>query len=252
MKRLLVIGIGAGDPAFMTVEAIEAINQVDVFLVVDKGDVKAELVDVRQEVLHRFASESVYRIVDIDDPGRDPSVAYETAVERWHLDRVERFEQALIAEVGDHQCAGILVWGDPSLYDSTLRIVDQVLAREQVRFQHRVIPGISSVQVLAARHRIPLNRIGGPVLVTTGRRLREGLPEGIDDVVVMLDAQCSFTVLVGEGFDIFWGAYLGSPDEILIAGPLDEVVERIVKTRAEARHRKGWVFDTYLLRRQAG
>jgi precorrin-6A synthase len=225
---------------------------VDVFLVVDKGDVKAELVDVRQEVLRRFASESVYRIVDIDDPGRDPSIAYEAAVARWHLDRLQGFEQALITEVDDDQCAGILVWGDPSLYDSTLRIVEQVLERGQVRFQYRVIPGISSVHVLAARHRIPLNRIGGSVLVTTGRRLREGLPEGIDDVVVMLDAQCSFTVLVGQDFDIFWGAYLASPDEILIAGPLDEVVNQIVQVRSEARERKGWIFDTYLLRRQEG
>src|SRR3712207_7026936 len=42
---------------------------------------------------------------------------------------------------------------------------------------------------LAAAHRIPLNRVGRPFAVTTGRRLAdEGPPPGVDDVVVMLDA----------------------------------------------------------------
>jgi precorrin-6A synthase len=250
VKRLLVIGIGAGDPAFVTAEAAEALNQIDVFLMVDKGDTKAELVEVRQEVLRRFAPTRTYRIVDVDDPGRRTDLEYEAAVAQWHHDRVLRFEQHLATEVGDDECAGILVWGDPSLYDSTLRIIDQVLERGQVAFDHTVIPGISSIQVLAARHRIPLNRIGRSVLITTGRRLANGIPAGIDDVVVMLDGGTSFTGLVGHGLDIYWGAYLGSPDEMLIAGPLDEVAERIVEVRAEARRRKGWMFDTYLLRRR--
>lgn len=35
----------------------------------------------------------------------------------------------------------------------------------------QVIPGISSVQALAARHQVPLNRIGEPLTVLPGRRL---------------------------------------------------------------------------------
>jgi precorrin-6A synthase len=50
---------------------------------------------------------------------------------------------------------------------------------------------------------------------------------------------------------IYWGAYLGTPDEILVSGPLAEVAEEIRRVRAEARERKGWMFDTYLLRRTA-
>ena len=59
-------------------------------------------------------------------------------------------------------------------------------------FGHRVVPGITSLQMLAASHRMTLGTLGGAVLVTTGRRLREGFPEGAESVVVMLDGDCAF------------------------------------------------------------
>jgi precorrin-6A synthase len=114
----------------------------------------------------------------------------------------------------------------------------------------RVVPGVSSLHLLTARHRIALHAVGGSVLLTTGRRLREGVPAGIDDLVVFLDAGCSFTGLVGKGYEIYWGAFLGLPDERLIAGPLDDVAEEIVRVRDELRERHGWIFDVYLLRRR--
>jgi len=52
-----------------------------------------------------------------------------------------------------------------------------------------------------------------------------------------------------EGLTIWWGAYLGSGDQILCAGPLAEVSDEIATMRAEARERHGWIMDTYLLRR---
>ena len=58
-----------------------------------------------------------------------------------------------------------------------------------------MIPGVSAVQALAARHGIPLTQIGGSLTITTGRQLRNGWPEAATDVVVMLDAQCSFREL---------------------------------------------------------
>ncbi len=248
-RRLLVIGIGAGDPSFLTRQAIDAIGRVDVFVVLDKGEVAADLVGLRRDILDTYAP--ACRTIDIVDSRRDPERSYTDAVEVWHGERVERVEQALLDDVGPDDCAGILVWGDPSLYDSTLRIIDQVIARGRVAVDHEVIPGISSVQVLAARHRVALNRIGRPITITTGRQLRETDPAEVDDVVVMLDGETSFTGLVGHGFEIFWGAYLGTDDEILVAGRLDDVAADIVAARVEARARKGWVFDIYLLRRPA-
>ncbi len=101
----------------------------------------------------------------------------------------------------------------------------------------------------AAPH--PAQHVGGSVLVTTGRRMADdGLPDGVGDVVVMLDPDCRFTALEEPGLEIFWGAYLGTDDEILVAGPVADVGEEIVRRRAKARARKGWIFDTYLLRRR--
>jgi precorrin-6A synthase len=142
-----------------------------------------------------------------------------------------------------------LVWGDPSLYDSTLRIVERIVARGAVAFDVEVIPGISSVQALAARHRIILNRIGQPVHITTGRKLAEGWPGGVDDVVVMLDGDCAFKTIEGAAMDIYWGAYLGTEDEILMSGNLRDRADDIERVRAEAKQRIGWIMDTYLLRK---
>jgi precorrin-6A synthase len=47
---------------------------------------------------------------------------------------------------------------------------------------------------------------------------------------------------------IYWGAQLGLPDEALVAGRLDTVLEEIRATRRAIRERRGWVMDTYLLR----
>jgi precorrin-6A synthase len=143
-----------------------------------------------------------------------------------------------------------LVWGDPAFYDSTLRILDQIRDRGTFEFALEVVPGISSVQALAARHQIPLTPIGHSVLVTTGRRLVDEWRGGANDVVVMLDANCSFLALGDDSISIYWGAYLGTADEILISGTIAERGGEIKATRAEARERKGWVFDTYLLRRR--
>jgi precorrin-6A synthase len=66
----------------------------------------------------------------------------------------------------------------------------------------------------------------------------------------MLDGKLVFNSIDPAGIDIYWGAYLGTPDELLISGDLAKVRDEIVRVRAEAAARKGWMFDTYLLRRR--
>jgi len=250
MRRVLVIGIGAGDPEHVTVQAINALNEADVFFVIEKGHETDELVRLRREICERYIDEQTYRIVEIADAPRDRTTpAYREAVEDWRARRAELWERAIADELDDDGCGAFLVWGDPSLYDSTLAVLEQIRARGTVAFEHEVVPGISSVQALTARHRMPLNRVGGAVQITTGRRLAEGFPDGVDEVVVMLDADCSFRHLDDDGLEIHWGAYLGMDDEILVSGRVNEVGPQIERLRAEARERKGWIMDAYLLRR---
>jgi len=248
MRTIYVIGIGAGNPEFVTVQAIKALNRIDVFFFMDKGEAKQDLVLLRKEICDRYIEDRSYRIVETADPVRDPEIAdYKTRVEAWHRQRALLYEQMIAGELEEDQCGAFLVWGDPSLYDSTLRIIDQITARRQVDFELRVIPGITSIQALAASHRISLNGLGESVVITTGRRLSSGsAPEG-DNTVVMLDAQCSFKTRMNADLEIYWGAYLGMEDEVLLSGKLDEIAAEIEAVRAQSRLRHGWIMDTYLL-----
>jgi precorrin-6A synthase len=253
MRRLLIIGIGAGDPEQVTVQAINALNRADVFFVVDKGDEKQDLMLLRQEICERYVPDRSYRMVLIPEPERDRSApAYREAVERWRGERAALWSRVIREELAEDGCGALLVWGDPGLYDSALAIVEQIVAGlGPGELDYEVIPGISSVQSLAARHRVSLSQVGRPLHITTGRRLAaDGFPEHCDDVVVMLDAHCSFTG-VDPGVHIYWGAYLGTKDEIVLSGTVGDVGARIEAARSEARARKGWIMDTYLLRRPA-
>jgi precorrin-6A synthase len=192
--------------------------------------------------------------VDIPEPPRDRSPAltadgYAGAVHDWYGARAELMAEAIGTELGPDGVGAFLVWGDPSLYDSMLRIVDRVLALGTVAFGWSVIPGVTSVQALAAAHRIPLNRVGEPVHITPARRIAGGLPEGLDSAVVMLDSGFTPAAFEDAGLSVFWGAYLSTPDEVLISGPLAQVATQITETRAALRERHGWIMDTYLLQR---
>ncbi len=145
-----------------------------------------------------------------------------------------------------------MIWGDPTIYESTVLVIQDILERGNVAFDYEIVPGVSSAHALAARHKITLNRTGGPVRFTPGKALRGEMPIGVDDVVVMLDDEAAFLTLdPASDISIYWGAYLGLPDEILISGPLLEVRDEIAERRAAAREAKGWLVDTYLLRRYA-
>lgn len=251
MRRLHLIGIGAGHPDHITVQAVEALNDFDVLFVVTKDDDTEDLVEHRRQIVARHRDAGMYRTVELEDPPRPWREAedYSAAVSRWRSERVAQWEGALRDGLSDGECGAFLVWGDPSLYESTLAVVAEIARRAIVELDYDVIPGISSVQALTAAHRIPLNRVGRPVQISPARLLSEGMPDGVDDVVVMLDAKMTFASIPAEDVEIFWGAFLGTHDEILIAGPLTRVADDIARVRTEAKQRKGWMFDTYLLRR---
>jgi precorrin-6A synthase len=242
-RRIHVIGIGAGDPDYVTAQAVEALNDTHVFFAMDKGSHKDDLMALRRLICERFIREPDYRFVELPDPVRAKDGDYRQAVADWHAARADVWADAISSELGPGDVGAFLAWGDPSLYDSTLRILDLVATRVEIDYD--VIPGITAIQALTARHRIPLNDVGEPVLITTGRQLRETGLSG--SAVVMLDGDCSF-LHCPPATRIWWGAYLGTPDELLVAGSVGEVGARIADVRTQARARHGWIMDTYLLR----
>ncbi len=254
---LRVIGIGPGGPRQLTLEAVDAIAATDVFFLLDKGSGTAELAALRQDLIDRYARAG-HRVVVVDDPPRDRDPAdYRAEVARWHTARVDALDAAIRAALAPGQSGAFLVWGDPALYDSTLRLTDQLARRPGLDLTVSVIPGVTSASALTAAHGIVAHGIGEPVLLTTGRRLtepsdRSAAPDGGEPVpnrIVMLDSHLAFTEAAEPDDEVFWGANLGTPHQLLVSGRVGEVAAQIAAARAELRERTGWVMDVYLLRR---
>lgn len=251
MIDLTLIGIGTGNPDHVTLEAAKAMNAADLILIPLKGEDKADLAGLRLEICRSCVTNPATRIESFDLPVRDPGTPdYLRRVNDWHDEIAAVWAASITVHLGQGGGAKVafLVWGDPSLYDSTLRIAER-LAR-QMPLRLKVVPGITAIQTLCAAHAIPLNDLAAPVTITTGRRLREtGWPEAADTAVVMLDSGGAFAALDPAGVTIWWGAYVGMDNQILLSGPLAEMADVITQARAKARADHGWIMDIYLMRR---
>ena len=269
ISRMRVIGIGMGDPGQVTAEAARALATVDVFIVVREAEARADVGAARQAVCDALIpAERVYRVVELSEvsevtdmrPG--PHAGGDAAAYGSRMHDVQAATVDACAEVieglAEHETTvGFLVSGDAALHDPTIHLVDALVQRCAVRgraVEHDVIAGVSAPALLAARHRIPLGRNAAPVHLTTGRRLVEEFDLGLGDVVVVADDDLACAVLVDAfpDLELYWGAYLGSADELLVHGRLADVIEDVRRVRARARERHGWITDTYLLRQPGG
>lgn len=244
MIELLLIGIGTGNPDHITRQAEKAIASADWIMIPTKGDNKADLADLRHDICAQIAGVDLSRILEFELPVRDPAIPYVDRVQHWHDAIADVWQETIQVNIKTGKVA-LLIWGDPSLYDSSLRIASRLNPAPKIT----VLPGLTSLQVLTAAHAIPINELAHPFVVTTGRQLRDnGWPTGMDTVAVMLDGECSFQSLENQNCQIYWGAYVGMKEEILIQGPLDQVTEQIVEMRAKARENHGWIMDIYVLK----
>jgi len=235
--RIRGLGVGMG-PQHVTPEVADALRSCDYVLAAEKREDDG-LLSIRRAI----AAEHGVEVVAVHDPERDRAdpADYAKAVKDWHQARVAAYEQVLRERGGT---AAFLVWGDPSLYDSTIRVVDRLA--ERMPLEYDVLPGISAPQLLAARHRIVLHPVGHPVHITTGRRLREDLAAGQTNLCVMLTGTLALAGL--DDWSIWWGANLGTDAEELIAGRVADVLPSIEAARDRAKTAAGWVMDVYLLR----
>jgi precorrin-6A synthase len=250
---LSLVGIGTGNPDHLTRQGVAVLNAADVILIPHKGLGKADLAELRESLCAAVLTNPATRIVHFDMPLRDSADAdYAGAVNRWHDAIAAIWHEKINTHLPQGGKLALLVWGDPSLYDSTLRIAKRLILRTAsgIGMQVSVVPGITALQALTAAHAIPLNEINAPVTITTGRQLRDhGWPTSADTIAVMLDGECSFRTIEPVGVTIWWGAYLGMPEQVLASGPLAEVSDQIMQRRQAARSAHGWIMDTYLLRR---
>ena len=250
MITLSLVGIGSGNPDHLTLEAIKVLEGADLILLPRKGDEKTELADLRRGIVADVLKTSP-KVVEFDYPVRDANTPkYLDGVNTWH-DALASIWAGLITEnAAPAAQVALMVWGDPSLYDSTLRIAERVLA-QGIEMSVSVVPGITSLQMLTAAHAIPLNTLGAPVQITTGRQLRDnGWPEDVDTLAVMLDGECSFQHVLEVPATIYWGGYVGMPMQTLMSGDLAKISDDIIEKRAALRAQYGWIMDIYVLRRR--
>jgi precorrin-6A synthase len=248
VRHIYIIGIGTGNPEHVTIQAIGKMNAADMIFLPTKGTEKEGLAAVRREICDRFITSAKTQVVEFAIPVRHTSDrSYIESVDQWHAALAQTYV-GLINDLPEDGIGAFLVWGDPSLYDSVIRIVQRARQLDAADFDFSVVPGITSIQALAASHRIPINMVGKPVEITTGRRLVEH-GNRAESTIVMLDGEQAFSRIEDPDAEIFWGAYLGTEDEIVRAGRLGDVADDIIRTRAEARARHGWIMDIYLLRK---
>jgi precorrin-6A synthase len=230
-------------PQHVTVEVADALRSCDYVVAASKTD-NDELLAIRQAI----CDEHDVELVAVPDPMRDREPAdYPATVAAWHDARAAAYAEVIRERGGT---AAFLVWGDPSLYDSTIRVVERVA--ESVGAEWDVLPGVSAPSLLAARHRIVLHQVGQPVHITSARRLREALANGQTNLVVMLGNEADLTALIELAeWSIWWGANLGTGSEELVSGQVADALSDLVAARARARRAAGWVMDVYLLRAPA-
>ena len=242
VKKVYLIGMGPGNLKYLTLEAVDLIKRLPLFLIPLKSSKKTYLTEKRKEILYKIRKDQNFKIVEIPFPERKRSFQYKEAVISWRRKKAEILIKVLQKESTEE--VGFIIWGDPSIYDGHIEIFKDV--QKQIPIEFEIIPGISAFQILSAKHKIPLTRIAGSLLFTTPRGLKK-FSEIKENTVVFLDNYESYRKFNQKDLKIYWGAYLGTEKEVLLSGKLSEVKEKLIELRRKLRKENGWIMEIYFL-----
>ena len=121
---------------------------VDVFFFMDKGEAKQDLVALRKEICERYIENRSYRVVEAEDPVRDPTISdYTARVELWHQQRALIYEEMIAQELEEDQCGAFLVWGDHHYTTVPSESLNQIMAGGRPRFDFDVIPALPAFRL---------------------------------------------------------------------------------------------------------
>ncbi len=243
IKKLYLIGIGPGDPKYLTLEAKALIESLNLFLIPEKKGRKEELAQKRIEIIKFVKGERPFQCVYLPFPERERGLNYKEKVKEWRKKKGEILKEALLKV--EEEEAGFLIWGDPTLYDGHIEIVKEV-ARE-LRISFEVIPGLSSFQVLGAKIKTSLTDLSTPLTFHTPRTLRK-LKDIEHPVIVFLDNYETFNLFKDKAIEIYWGAYVGQREEKYILGKLSDTINVIKTLRKNLKEEKGYLMEIYLLK----
>lgn len=239
--KVSIVAIGAGNPDFVTVQAVGASGHVKLFFVPDRGMKKNEIARVRGEIIERYVRNRPFRTA----PFREPSQSEEDAA------RDLRPTGLFIEEVDASEAGAFLVWSAFPLYETVRRILQQLRSTGGFELDYEVIPGNSGIQALTAWHKVALCNIGRSLLTATGRSITGDFPNNADTIVCMLGAADRLDAF-GNKLDMHWTLYAGMPDDVLVSGSLREIVDELEQVRRRAIEGTGWIVETVLRKKNAG
>src|SRR3984885_2999323 len=106
MKKILIIGIGAGNPDYVTMQAVNALTQASAAFIMDKGPSKTKLIERRKEICRRYIRGNDHRFVDATSPGWTRNTEdYLSTVDDLNRDKQALFEKLIAEEMADGECA---------------------------------------------------------------------------------------------------------------------------------------------------
>ena len=129
------------------------------------------------------------------------------------------------------------MWGDPAFYDSTIRVVDALVERYAA----------AGVAVEPRRHRrdqrTAAARRATPHPAQPARRASTSRPGAASSTSTTRPSATSSSCCDGHlacaeladafpDLELYWGAYLGTPDELLVHGTLADVIDEVRRLRA--------------------
>ena len=253
ITRIHVIGLGLGHPDHLTRAAVAALNAVDVFVLAEEGDGADDRRAAQRAVCAELVPAShPHRFVEVTDPRSEPDsgtsgAAYDR-VEATLEARVEATVEALGQLHPMAETLGLLVWGDPALAGPAFGLAEGLAARFGADVE--VVAGIGAPQLLAAAHRIALGRNGTDVRILSAHQLVDSYDPAMGDAVVVGDGrlECLELADLFPELELYWGAHLGTPDEVLVSGRLSDVADELRAARSRAAVARGWMVDASLLR----
>lgn len=158
MLKIFLVGMGTGNTEHITMEGIKILKKSDLILLPKKNSKKEELFDIRKKIcMSIIKNKSLIKEYKI--PERLKSSSYYNSVSIWH----KKISQNIMEIISEFEKKNLnltfLIWGDSSLYDSTLRMISKM----NINYELKIIPGVSSIQALTSAHLISLNEIGESV-----------------------------------------------------------------------------------------
>jgi len=243
VKKLYLIGIGPGDPKYLTLQAKELIERLELFFVPEKKEGKSELTKKRLEIVKFVKGNRPFSVVPLSFPERKKGLNYREKVREWRKEKAKILKEALERE--EKEEAGFLIWGDPSLYDGHIEIMKEV--EKELEIEWEVVPGLSSFQVLSAKAKVSLTNIATPLSFHTPRTLRK-LKELEHTVVVFLDNYETFQLFKEKELEICWGAYVGNEEELILKGSIKDLASVIKAQRKVLKEKKGYLMEIYFLK----